>query len=133
MYFHPPSSFGKYAHSTLLGVNVICLLVMYTNKVLGAAICLRQTKLLGLRSLRRKMSEGARGGGGRWSAAHASGADFSKHVILDIGSPCAPSKRDPLNSEVMLAVRVSAAPVSCSLSPVPADFPHPNCVIPRSG
>lgn len=54
------------------------------------------------------------------------------HVILDIGSPCAPSKRDPLNSEVMSAVRVSAAPVSCSLSSVPADFPHPNCVIPRS-
>lgn len=40
MYFHPPLSFGKYAHSTLLGVNVICLLVMYTNKVLRAAICL---------------------------------------------------------------------------------------------
>lgn len=98
MYFHPPSSFGKYAHSTLLGVIVICLLVMYTNKVLGIAICLRQTKLLGLRSLRRKLSEEVRGGSGRWSAAHASGAGSSKRVILDIGSLCAPSKCDPLNS-----------------------------------
>lgn len=38
--FPPTLCFGKYAHGTLLGVNVICLLVIYTNKMLRAAICL---------------------------------------------------------------------------------------------
>lgn len=47
---------------------------------------LRQTKLSRLRSLHRKLSEGVRGGGGRWSAAHASGAGSAKLVILDTGS-----------------------------------------------
>lgn len=48
---------------------MICLLVMYTNKGLRAAICPRQTKLSGLRSLRGKLSVEVRGGSGRWSAA----------------------------------------------------------------
>lgn len=50
--FPPPLCSGKDVRSTLLEVNVICLLVMDTNRGLSAAICPRQTKLSGLRSLR---------------------------------------------------------------------------------
>lgn len=81
---------------------MICLLGMYTNKVLRAAICLPD-KFSGLRSLRRKVSEGVRGVGGRWSAAQERGPRTSV---------------PPPNRIRTLAVGGSAAPVSCSLNSV---------------
>lgn len=62
-----PLWFRKYGPGTFMEVNVICLLVMYTNKVLRPCHMFMRDNTFWAERLTQKMSVDGGGGGDRWS------------------------------------------------------------------